>query len=265
MNAHGSYQFEKLEGRNHEANMLAERANMRLDSFPKLLKRHAYPALGFALEVGTAQGIRARSMAGLHAGVHVTGIDRSEELLSVAATDTAEVRNLNFLKADVYELPFADNTFDFIYARLVFMHLSDPLKALANLHRVLKPGGRLLIEDADRDCMFFEPAPKSFSKFWERVQAGQRRQGGDPNVGRKLVPLLLQSGFTNPIVEVQPILGDGVDIEFLVRTLMPSLNIYLAPEDRAEGEQAIADLLMMSKDPLATFYHFWFIASGEKI
>lgn len=260
MKTQGSYQFEQLEGRFHEAQMLAERAQMRLDGFPDLLKRHGYPTHGHALEIGTAQGIRARIMSELYPNTHVTAIDRSQDLLNV----TSHRMNLTFNQADVYDLPFPDNHFDFVYARLVFMHLSEPIKALQNILRVLKPGGRLLIEDADRDCMFFEPAPASFKNFWIKVLDGQRKLGGDPNVGRKLTPYFKQLNFKNIQTEVQPIIGAGPDIDFLVKTLMPSLNIYLDPADRAEGRQAIDDLHALSQKPEASFSHFWFVVSGEK-
>lgn len=261
----GSYQFEKLEGRHHEANLLAERAHMRLAGFPDLLRKNRFPVRGQILEVGTAQGIRARLMAELYPETHITAIDRSDELLNVAKETHIDLKNLSFQTADVYQLPFADASFDFIYARLVFMHLSDPLLALVELKRVLKSGGRLLIEDADRDCMFFEPQPPSFAPFWKNVQDGQRRLGGQPNIGRQLSPLLKQSGFQNTQIEVQTLLGTGDEIEFLTRTLMPSLNLYLNPDDRAEGARAIEDLARLAQNPLATFYHFWFVVTGEKL
>lgn len=263
-NQKGSYQFEKLESRTMESRMLAKRAQMRLDGFPDLLKRHGYPGKGKILEVGTAQGIRARIMAEQFPDSKVVAIDRSPELLIPAIEENKDLTNLKFKQADIYDLPFPDESFDFIYARLVFMHLDNPLLALTKLKQILKPGGRLLIEDADRDCMFFEPAPQSFPEFWRQIQEGQRRLGGDPNVGRKLGPLLTQSGFKNTLIEVQPILGKGADIDFLVQTLMPSLNVYLDPKDRDFGKSAIADLALLAKNPLAQFYHFWFVVSGEK-
>lgn len=264
MNQNGSYQFEELEGRHHEAEMLAQRAHMRLDGFSALLKRHGFPTQGKILEVGTAQGIRARVIASEFPNVHVTAIDRSSELLGASQSGQTMIPNLHFQQADIYNLPFADNTFDFIYARLVFMHLSDPEQALENLKRVLKPGGHLLIEDADRDCMFFEPVPDTFADFWLKVQEGQRRLGGDPNVGRKLAPMMKGHGLHSVQIEVQTILGCGDEIEFLSRTLMPSLNVYLDPKDRPKGQRAIDDLQKLSQNPSASFYHFWFAVSGMK-
>ena len=45
---------------------------------------------------------------------------------------------------------------------------------------------------------------------------------------------------------------------------MPSLNIYLDPVDRPDGERAIDDLYKLSQLPEASFSHFWFVVSGEK-
>lgn len=262
MRAAGSYQFENLESRHIESARLAERAGLRLEGFGDLLIRHGFTSQSRILEVGIGHGIRARLMTEILEGAEVVGVDRSHELLSVARERNADAKGLSFVESDLYNLPFATGSFDFVYARLVFMHLNDPLKALRELKRMLRPGGRILIEDADRDCMFFEPAPASFAAFWEKVQEGQRRLGGDPNVGRKLASLLKESEFVDVKSELQPLQGAGPDIDFLVRTLMPSLNIYLPPEERAAGEQAIADLAILANDPRATFYHLWFVVSG---
>ena len=258
----GSYQTETLEGRETELTFLAERAQMRLDGFTDLLVRHGFPASGRALEVGCGHGARAHLMAGHFPGASVVGIDRCAELLTTARAQ-APLPNLSFGEANLYQLPFPDCSFDFAYARLVFMHLVHPLDALRQLQRVLKPGGRILIEDADRDSMFFEPAPASWPWFWDSVQKGQRRLGGDPNVGRKLASYLKELGFSDVRPEVLPIIGAGPEIGYLVHTLLPSLNVYLEPKDRAAGEAAIADLGALSADPRASFYHFWHAVSAK--
>lgn len=258
----GSYEFENLESRHLEKSFLAERTRMRLEGFPDLLRRHGYPPAGRVLEVGTAQGVRAKLMARHFPNSSVVGLDRSAALLKVAR-ENLEESNLSFVEGDLHFPPYPDPSFDFIYARLVFMHLQDPLAAMLSLKRTLRPGGRLLIEDADRDCMFFEPAPASFAGFWNKVQEGQRRMGGNPNIGRLLTSLFKQAAFAEINTELQPIVGDGEEIEFLVRTLMPSLNLYLEPEDRASGESAIRDLHFLAQNPCATFTHVWFAVSGR--
>lgn len=260
----GSYQFEQLVSQELETVNLLERAQLRLEGFVDLLRHHKMPMSGVILEVGCAHGLRTHLIAKHARRAKVIGIDRSPELLQLARDVYQKTPNLSFQQADLYDLPFPDNSIDFIYVRLVFMHLLDPISALLSLRRVLKPGGRLLIEDGDRDCMFFEPAPPRLQQFWQKVQEGQRRLGGDPNVGRKLGTYLKSTHFQHVQIEVQPIIGDGDDIAFLVRTLMPSLNLYLPPEDRAEGELAIRELAALAQTSDACFYHFWFTVSGAK-
>ncbi len=260
----GSYQFETLVSHDLEKNNLLKRTHLRLEGFTDLLIRHHFPSQGKILEIGCAQGVRSYYMAKYFSQATIIGIDRSEELLEIAHDTYRDTSNLSFQLADLYKLPFADNSFDFIYVRLVFMHLSEPLLAIESLKRVLRPGGRLLIEDADRDCMFFEPQPPSFQAFWQKVQEGQRRRGGDPNVGRKLASYLKASLLKNLHIEVQPIIGGGEEISFLIETLMPSLNLYLDTTERAQGEIAIKALEELAQDPCSSFYHFWFAVSAEK-
>ena len=123
----GSYQFEALEGRHREAACLAERATMRLEGFIPLLRRHGFDGTGRVLDVGCAQGLRARRIAESFPEAKVVGLDRNTELLAMA--DTSDLSNLSFVEGDLYALPFPDHSFDFVYARLVFMHLTDPRRA----------------------------------------------------------------------------------------------------------------------------------------
>jgi SAM-dependent methyltransferase len=261
----GSYNFDLLAHPHVEGAHLEVRAQLRLSGFPDLLRRHGFPDSGRVLELGCGQGIRTRIMAELSPRADVIGIDRSETMLELARSGPGATHdNLSFARADLYELPFPDGSFDFVYARLVFMHLSKPLAALQSISRMLKPGGRVLMEDADRDCMFFEPEPKNFATYWKLIQDGQRRLGGDPNVGRRLASYLKETGFEGLNIEVQPIVGDGADIEFIVRELLPSLGGYLRPQDQGYYDGAVRELHRLSRDPHATFFHFWFAVSGGK-
>ena len=259
-----SYDFDLLQRPDLEAARLEARSQLRLSGFPDLLQRHGLPKTGRVLEVGCGLGLRTSIMAQLSPDADVIGIDRSEELLERARSKLGATKNLSFEKADIYELPFPTATFDFVYARLVFMHLTRPLSALQSILAVLKPGGRLLIEDADRDCMFFEPAPQNFASYWKLIQDGQRKLGGNPNVGRHLAPYLKEAGFEDLNIEVQPIVGDGEDIGFIVRELLPSLAHYLEPQDQASCEAIVNDLHSLAQDSRATFFHFWFAVSGAK-
>ena len=100
------------------------------------------------LDVACGTGEPAISLASLvgESG-SVTGIDISTEPLKTA-NERAIVRglkNTRFFQADVHNLPFPDATFDCITSRLGVMFFADLPRALGELHRVLKPGGRMAI------------------------------------------------------------------------------------------------------------------------
>jgi len=74
----------------------------------------------------------------------VTAVDQSSELLDIAAERARNKKLLNFTtqQADAHQLPFAGQSFDLATCRFGVMFFSDAQRALAELHRVLKPGAR---------------------------------------------------------------------------------------------------------------------------
>ena len=81
----------------------------------------------------------------------VVAFDMAEEQVRAARDHAGEtgIANIEFRVADIHEIPFADNTFDIAYANAVLEHLNEPVKALEELRRVLKPGGIVGVRDVD--------------------------------------------------------------------------------------------------------------------
>ena len=103
------------------------------------------------LDVGCGPGSITVELASRVGSGEVIGIDVAKEVIAAAANEFAspERGNLRFAVRDAYELGFSDHRFDVVYARQVLQHLSDPVAALVEMRRVLKPGGLLAIRDAD--------------------------------------------------------------------------------------------------------------------
>lgn len=96
------------------------------------------------LDVGCGTGNFSLELARL--GVKVTGIDISEPMLAKARCKTVKAdMDIEFLKGDALKIPFRDNTFDKVVSVAALEFASDLKAALAECHRVLKPGGRMVI------------------------------------------------------------------------------------------------------------------------
>ena len=102
------------------------------------------------LEVAPGPGYLAIALARL--GVAVVGLDISHSFVRIAAEQArAAGVTAAFRQGDAAAMPFAAGTFDFVVCRAAFKNFGDPAGALAEMHRVLKPGGRALIIDMRGD------------------------------------------------------------------------------------------------------------------
>jgi ubiquinone/menaquinone biosynthesis C-methylase UbiE len=85
----------------------------------------------------------------------VTGIDMEKTQIEKARELAAQrgLTNIQFEVCNLDEMPFPDASFNVVFANAVFEHLSDPLRVLGEIHRVLKSGGIIALRDADLDLL----------------------------------------------------------------------------------------------------------------
>ena len=94
------------------------------------------------LDIGCGEGANTRRLA--QRGATLCGIDIAPTFIRYAAAEEVlEPLSIRFQVGDAMALPFPDGVFDFATAFMALMDVADPARALAEAHRVLKPGGFL--------------------------------------------------------------------------------------------------------------------------
>src|ERR1035437_10310828 len=111
------------------------------------------------LDAGCGPGNISAGLAELIPNGKVIGIDFSTDIIEQAQQGypTLKYENLEFEQGDIYNLKFADNSFDVIHMHQVLQHLKNPVSALSELRRHPKPGGILACRDADYGAFTWYP------------------------------------------------------------------------------------------------------------
>jgi arsenite methyltransferase len=148
------------------------------------------------LDVGSGPGLLVAEMTqAVGPAGHVTGLDVSDAMLALAQRRCADLTGTgraSFVKADATALPFADGAFDVAVSTQVYEYVADVPTALAELHRVLRPGGRTLILDTDWDSVVWHATD---AKQMARLLAAWMERFADPHLPRTLARRLRNAGF----------------------------------------------------------------------
>lgn len=149
------------------------------------------------LDCGCGPGGISLGLAALVPAGSVTGVDIEPGQLELGRTEAAQrgLPNVSFEQASLYELPFADASFDAVLAHAVVYHLGQPRTAVLEMKRVLKPGGILGLRDADIDGDVYYPEDPLLQKFWSLAEHVSTAGGADLSFGRKQRALLRECGF----------------------------------------------------------------------
>src|SRR5262249_6470883 len=112
---------------------------------------HVFPGSS-VLEVAPGPGYLAIELAKLGA-YHVVGLDISHTFVEIATANAkAAGVPVDFRHGNAAHMPFPADSFDFIVCQAAFKNFSEPVLALREMHRVLKPNGKVLILDLRRDA-----------------------------------------------------------------------------------------------------------------
>ena len=165
-------------------------------TFLPFLLPHLKPGLD-VLDAGCGVGSIALDLAPTIAPGRIAGIDVDPEQIEVARTTAAQrgIDNAEFAAASVYELPFDDASFDAVYANAVLFYLSEPLRALVEFKRVLRPGGLAAVSDDDLGTVVISPDRPELELAPRLFECAVEHEGGNGRYSRHLRTLMLEAGF----------------------------------------------------------------------
>jgi SAM-dependent methyltransferase len=178
------------------------------------------PSDGDLLDVPCGFGRHTLPLA--EAGYHVVGVDRAQPLLDEAHRRAGDARWPKFARADYRDLPFADASFDAalnLFSSLGYLGDEEDTKALAEIGRVLRPDGRLVVELVHRDLLI-----ASFrEQDWSLVGAGR---------------LLLEQRTFDPVAGVAQVTQTLIETRGERESRTFSVRVYTATELLAMIERA---------------------------
>jgi SAM-dependent methyltransferase len=177
--------------------------------------------------------------------------------------------------ADLFDLPFAkaplDTKFDHVFVCFVLEHLSQPVRALSVLRRLIRPGGTITVIEGDHGSAFFHPDSAFARAAIDCLVQLQRMAGGDGLLGRQLQPLLADAGFHEVVVRprtvyvdrTRPGLVDGFTRNTFTAMIEAARDDAIAAglSTPADFDRGISDL-RRTADTDGTFHYTFFKATA---
>jgi SAM-dependent methyltransferase len=185
----------------------------------------------------------------------VVGVERSAEQVERArhfVSDTGAT-NVDVLDADARAIPLPDATFDLATARLVLVNVPRPEQIVAEMIRLVRPGGVIALHEPDSTAQRCDPPLAAQTRLLEVLDAYAERNGIDRSIGLRVPRMLREAGLldvrVNPLVHVYPP-GHGrrmLLLEFVANARTRILESELIAE--AELDELSAALQRHLEDP----------------
>jgi ubiquinone/menaquinone biosynthesis C-methylase UbiE len=208
----GSYGFDRFStiSQEQEKDRLQHQGNLFLNLEAKIWQDAGLQEGMQVVDLGCGTGTISCAIARIFPNAHIWGIDPSHHLLTTAreVQEQQHLTNVQFALGDAYALNFPNASIDFVYGRLLFQHLAEPMKALKEIARVLKPGGKVCLVDVADNWFALNPEPPVFGALRECLGAIQTSLGGDCRVGYKLGSYLSEAGFSQIETKVEVVTSD---------------------------------------------------------
>lgn len=240
----------------HTGSSVAFMADRRAETHARFFLPHLTPGLS-VLDLGCDPGSITVGIAAAVAPGIVTGFDQGAGQLGQARERAADLglTNTRFEAASCYDIPLPDESVDRVFSHALLEHLADPARALAEIHRVLRPGGVVGVCSPDWGGFLLTPPSPALDRALDTYQGIQRDNGGDPRAGRKLGTHLVDAGFTH-------VRGDARYERYTSPAYIAS---YLAEQLHQAGQTTHAHTLRSwAAEPTAMFAQAWVSAVATR-
>lgn len=201
------------------------------------------------LDVGSGPGFLASAIADATgpSGV-VRGVDISEPLLSVARSHCAHLPWVEFRHGDATQLPYPDRAFDAAISTQVLEYVRDTDVALFEIHRVLGPGGRVVIVDTDWDSIVWDSPNR---ERMGRILAAWEQHAANVHLPRTLANRLSRVGFRVQSQKVVPLFNPSYDPNTYSNRIIDLIVPFVTGRNgitRDEAEEWAKDLRQAGKE-----------------
>jgi len=240
------------------------------DAWAQKYLAHRVPPGAEVLSVGCGPGVILNAVSAMDSSIRATGIDISADRVQQAVQRNPENARVKFVCGDAHAMEFQSNSFDLVYCRMLLQYLREKEHAVAEMTRVCKRGGTVLLQDLDGQLLWHYPEDAVVQRTAEIVVTALAATGFDPFVGRKLFWLAQKAGLTNIHVQVEcyHLIAGEIDQRILkqwelkLEIARPQLARILGGASEAQ-KQTRAFLEYLSRPDTLT-YSTVFTVAGEK-
>jgi SAM-dependent methyltransferase len=216
------------------------------------------------IDVGSGPGFLAAEMAAVvgAAGL-VVAVDPSESMRTLAAAREvpAGAAAIEHCAGDATALPVPDGGADVVTSTQVYEYVVDVPAALAEVRRVLRPGGRVLVLDTDWDSLVWHSSDPA---RMGRVLTAWDAHLVDPHLPRRLPRRLRDAGFDEPEVRVLPLVTVGTDERSFAYGVIGLVEAFVSGREDVAAEELdawAADLRGLGADGFFSLNRYLFLAS----
>lgn len=196
-----SHKFEEAEARELERSYLSrEIVQQRIKTLEALAPKRGEQIL----DIGCGPGLLTYDIAqAVGKSGRVAGVDISDDVLALARKRCMDFSNVALDKQDVVQLNYVDHKFDAVVCTQVLLYVGDVMRALSEMHRVIKPGGRIVIIETDwRGCVL----NSSNFQLTEQIIHAWDCSVPSPNLPVRLSSMLSDQEFSGIHIQAVPIL-----------------------------------------------------------